>query len=315
VDDRFAYILRRLLQAIPVVIGVTVLCFFMIHLVPGDPARTMLGVHANPTNVAALHHQWGLDRSLPAQYKLFMGRLLHGNLGESLFYRESAWSLISGRLPVTLWLIGYGTFLSILIAIPLAMIAASRKDAARDQVVRAVPLVGLGFPPFWLGIMLLLVFGLHLGRLFPVGGYGTGFVGHLHSMFLPALTVALGIAPILIRSLRASLLQVLESDYVMTARSKGISERRVLTRHALRNAVISTISVLGVNIGFLIGGTVVIEQVFALPGIGQLMINSILQRDFPIVQGVTLVFGILVVLVYLTTDVVHSLLDPRVRFD
>jgi peptide/nickel transport system permease protein len=315
VDDRFAYILRRLLQAIPVVIGVTVLCFFMIHLVPGDPARTMLGVHATPTNVAALHHQWGLDRSLPAQYKLFMGRLLHGNLGESLFYRESAWSLISGRLPVTLWLIGYGTFLSILIAIPLAMIAASRKDAARDQVVRAVPLVGLGFPPFWLGIMLLLVFGLHLGRLFPVGGYGTGFVGHLHSMFLPALTVALGIAPILIRSLRASLLQVLESDYVMTARSKGISERRVLTRHALRNAVISTVSVLGVNIGFLVGGTVVIEQVFALPGIGQLMLTSILQRDFPIVQGVTLVFGILVVLVYLMTDVVHSLLDPRVRFD
>jgi peptide/nickel transport system permease protein len=313
--DRFAYILRRLLQAIPVLLGVTVLVFFMIHLVPGDPARTMLGVHATPKRVAALHHEWGLDRSVPEQYWLYLKRLLHGNLGTSLFYRVSTASLITGRLPVTLWLIGYGTVLSIVIAIPLAVIAASRKDAARDQVVRAVPLVGLGFPPFWLGIMLLLVFGLHLGRLFPVGGYGTGFFGHLHSMFLPALTVALGIAPILIRSLRASLLQVLESDYVTTARSKGISERRVLTRHALRNAVISTVAVLGVNIGFLIGGTVVIEQVFALPGIGQLMLNSILQRDFPIVQGVTLVFGILVVLVYLTTDVVHSLLDPRVRFD
>jgi peptide/nickel transport system permease protein len=315
VDDRFAYILRRLLQAIPVVIGVTVICFFMIHLVPGDPARTMLGVHATPQKVAILHHEWGLDRSLPAQYELFMERLVHGNLGQSLFYGVSARSLIVDRLPVTLWLIGYSTFLAIAIAIPLAMIAASRKDAARDQVVRAVPLVGLGFPPFWLGIMLLLVFGLHLGRLFPVGGYGTGFVGHLHSMFLPALTIALGISPILIRSLRASLLQVLESDYITTARSKGISERRVLVRHALRNAVISTVSVLGVNIGFLIGGTVVIEQVFALPGIGQLMLTSILQRDFPVVQGVTLVFGILVVLVYLTTDVIHSLLDPRVRFD
>ncbi len=183
-----------------------------------------------------------------------MERLVHGNLGESLFYGVSARSLIFGRLPVTLWLIAYATLLSILIAIPLAVIAASRKDAVRDQVVRAVPLVGLGFPPFWLGIMLLLAFGLHLGRLFPVGGYGTGFVGHLHSMFLPALTVALGIAPILIRSLRASLLQVLESDYITTARSKGISERRVLVRHALRNAVISTVSVLGVNIGFLVGG-------------------------------------------------------------
>jgi peptide/nickel transport system permease protein len=313
--DRFAYILRRLVQAVPVVIGVTILVFFMIHLVPGDPARTMLGVHATPAKVAALHHEWGLDKSIPEQYKLFMGRLLHGNLGDSLFYHVSARSLIWQRLPVTLWLIAYGTVLSILIALPLATIAATRKDAFRDQAVRVVPLVGLGFPPFWLGIMLLLAFGLHLGRLFPVGGYGEGPAGHLHSMFLPALTVALGIAPILIRSLRASLLQVLESDYITTARSKGIPERRVLLRHALRNAVSSTVSVLGVNIGFLVGGTVVIEQVFALPGIGQLMLNSIFQRDFPVVQGVTLVFGIMVVLVYLTTDVVHSLLDPRVRFD
>jgi peptide/nickel transport system permease protein len=313
--DRFAYILRRLLQAIPVVIGVTVIVFFMIHLVPGDPARTMLGVHATPRRVALLHHEWGLDRSLPAQYVLFMKHLLRGDLGTSLIYNVSAWSLIWGRLPVTLWLIGYGTVLAIVIAIPLSVLAASRKDAARDQIVRAVPLVGLGFPPFWLGIMLLLAFGLHLGRLFPVGGYGTGPIGHLHSMFLPALTVALGISPILIRSLRASLLQVLESDYITTARSKGISERRVLMRHALRNAVVSTVSVLGVNIGFLVGGTVVIEQVFAIPGIGQLMITSVFQRDFPIVQGVTLVFGVMVVLVYLTTDVLHSLLDPRVRFD
>jgi peptide/nickel transport system permease protein len=313
--DRFAYILRRLVQAVPVVIGVTILVFFMIHLVPGDPARTMLGVHATPAKVAALHHEWGLDQSIPEQYKLFMGRLLHGNLGDSLFYHVSARSLIWERLPVTLWLIGYGTVLSILIALPLATIAATRKDAFRDQAVRVVPLIGLGFPPFWLGIMLLLALGLHLGRLFPVGGYGEGLTGHLHSMFLPALTVALGIAPILIRSLRASLLQVLESEYITTARSKGIPERRVLLRHALRNAVSSTVSVLGVNIGFLVGGTVVIEQVFALPGIGQLMLNSIFQRDFPVVQGVTLVFGIMVVLVYLTTDVVHSLLDPRVRFD
>ena len=297
------------------VLGVTVLVFFMIHLVPGDPARTMLGVHASPKRIAILHHEWGLDQSLPQQYKLFMTRLLHGNLGFSLFYHVTTWSLIAGRLPVTLWLIAYGTTLSILISLPLAMLAATRKDGMRDQTVRAVPLVGLGFPPFWLGIMLLLAFGLNLGRLFPVGGYGTGFVGHLHSMFLPALTIALGISPILIRSLRASLLQVLESDYIMTARSKGLSERRVMLRHALRNAVISTVSVLGVNIAFLVGGTLVIEEVFALPGIGQLMISAILQRDFPVVQGVTLVFGILVVLVYLATDIIHSMLDPRVRFD
>jgi peptide/nickel transport system permease protein len=245
----------------------------------------------------------------------FMQRLVHGDLGNSLFYRVPARELIVDRLPVTLWLIGYGTGLSILIALPLAAIAASRRDAVRDQVVRVVPLVGLGFPSFWVGIMLLLAFGLNMGRIFPVGGYGEGFAGHIRAMFLPALTVAIAISPILIRSLRASLLSVLESDYITTARAKGLPERRVLVRHAMRNAVISTVAVLGVNIGYLVGGTLVIEQVFALPGVGQLMINSIFQRDFPVVQGVTLVFAILVVLVYLITDVVHSLLDPRVRFE
>ena len=219
------------------------------------------------------------------------------------------------RLPVTLWLIVYGTLLSMLLAVPLAALAARFRDRPVDHVVRAVPLVGLGFPAFWTGIVLLLVFGLHLGRLFPVGGYGEGFFGHLHSMFLPSLTVAFAIAPILIRSLRASLLEVLESDYVTTARSKGLSERRVLVRHALRNAIVSTVSVLGVNIGYLVGGTLVVEQVFATPGIGQLMINSIFQRDFPVVQAVTLVFSVMVVLVYLLSDVAHALLDPRVRFD
>jgi peptide/nickel transport system permease protein len=313
--DLTAYVARRLLQMVPVAVGVTILVVFMIHLVPGDPARTMLGTHATPQRVALLHKEWGLDKSLPVQYERFMQRLAHGDLGDSLFYRVPARGLIVDRLPVTLWLIGYGTGLSILIALPLAAIAASRRDAVRDQVVRVVPLVGLGFPSFWVGIMLLLAFGLNTGRFFPVGGYGTGVSGHIRSMFLPALTVAIAIAPILIRSLRASLLTVLESDYITTARAKGLPERRVLVRHALRNAVISTVAVLGVNIGYLVGGTLVIEQVFALPGVGQLMINSIFQRDFPVVQGVTLVFAILVVLVYLITDILHSLLDPRVRFE
>jgi peptide/nickel transport system permease protein len=283
--------------------------------VPGDPAVTILGNQATPARVALLHHQWGLDRPLPVQYAKFMGRIVHGNLGDSLFYGVSAGHLVLQRLPVTLWLIGLGMLLSVVIAVPLAALAATNRDRIPDHVVRAVPLIGLGFPPFWVGIVLLLVFGLHLGRAFPVGGYGNGFVGHLHSMFLPALTVAFGIAPILIRSLRASLLEVLESEYVTTARSKGLPESRVLVRHALRNAVVSTVSVLGVNIGYLVGGTLVIEQVYALPGIGQLMINSIFQRDFPVVQAVTLVFSIMVVLVYLLSDVAHALLDPRVRFD
>ena len=309
------YVVRRLIQLVPIVLGVTVLVFFLIHLVPGDPARTILGNHATPQKVALLHHEWGLDKPLPVQYWRFLGRMVRGDLGSSLFYSVPAGRLVVQRLPPTLWLIGLGTLFSVLIAVPLAALAATKRDRVPDQIVRAVPLVGLGFPQFWLGIMLLLAFGLHLGRGFPVGGYGNGVFGHLHSMFLPSLTVALAIAPILVRSLRASLLEVFESDYVTTARSKGLSEGRVLVRHALRNAVISTVSVLGVNIGFLVGGTLVIEQVFALPGIGQLMINSIFQRDFPVVQAVTLVFAIMVVLVYLLTDVLHALLDPRVRFD
>jgi peptide/nickel transport system permease protein len=310
-----AYVVRRLLHLVPIALGVTILIFFLIHLVPGDPARTILGVQATPHRVALLRHEWGLDRPLPVQYEKFMARLVHGDLGSSLFYGVGAGHLVIQRLPITLWLLGFGTLLSVLLAVPLAALAATHRDRAPDHLVRTIPLVGLGFPPFWVGIVLLLIFALHLGRLFPVGGYGHGFIGHLHSMFLPSLTVALGIAPILIRSLRASLLEVLESDYITTARSKGLPERRVLVKHGLRNAVISTVSVLGVNIGFLVGSTLVIEQVFAVPGVGQLMINSIFQRDFPVVQAVTLVFSVMVVLVYLLTDIAHALLDPRVRFD
>ena len=309
------YVARRLLHLVPIVLGVTILCFFLIHLVPGDPARTILANQATDQRVALLRHDWGLDRPLPVQYAKFMDRVVHGDLGTSLFYNVPAGHLVLERLPVTLWLIAFGTLLSIAIAVPSALHAATHRDKPSDHVVRAVPLVGLGFPQFWVGIVLLLVFGLHFGRLFPVGGYGSGFFGHVHSMFLPALTVAFTISPILIRSLRASLLEVFESDYITTARSKGLPERRVLAHHALRNAVISTVSVLGVNIGYLVGGTLVIEAVFALPGLGQLMINAINQRDFPVVQAVTLAFAVMVVLVYLLTDVVHALLDPRVRFD
>ena len=299
---------------VPVAIGVTILVFFLVHLVPGDPARTMLGVRATDRAVAILHHRWGLDQPLPNQYLLFMSRLSHGDLGDSLFYRVPTSTLIAGRLPATLLLLLYAVILSTLISVPLATLAATHKDGLLDQIVRAIPLIGLGMPSFWVGIMLILFFGLRLG-LFPVGGYGEDLPGHLYSMFLPGLTVAIAIVPLLVRSLRASMLQVLESEYVATARSKGISETRVLLRHVLRNAAIPTITVLGVNIGFLVGGTLIIENIFALPGIGSLMIQSIFNRDFPVVQGITLVFGVMVVLVNLITDVTYSLLDPRVRFD
>jgi peptide/nickel transport system permease protein len=310
---RMTFVLRRLLQLIPVAIGVTILVFFMIHLIPGDPARTILGIHATPRAVALLHQEWGLNRPLISQYWLFMDRLLHGNLGVSLFYGGSAESLILSHLPPTLWIITYASVLAVLISVPLAMIAASKKDGARDQAVRAVPLVGLGMPQFWLGFLLIYAFAIKL-HWFPVSGYGTGFFGHLRSMFLPSLTVALALAPVVIRSLRASMLNVLGAEYVTTARSKGVPGHRLFVRHVLRNAVIPAVTVLAINIGFLIGGTVIIENVFAIPGLGQLMINSIFERDFTVVQGVTLVFAIMVILLNLMADVAYAVLDPRVRF-
>ena len=308
------FVIRRLVLLIPVAIGVTIIVFFMIHLIPGDPARTILGIHATPKAIAILHQEWGLNRPLAGQYWLFLDRLLHGNLGTSLFYGQSAGSLIAGRLAPTIWLIVYAAVLAIAVSVPLAMIAASRKDGVRDQLVRAVPLFGLGMPPFWVG--LLLQYGLALSlHAFPVTGYGTGVFGHLHSMFLPSLTVAIGLSPVVIRSLRASMLNVLGADYITTARSKGVPNHRLFFRHVLRNAVIPAVTVLGINIGYLIGGTLIVEQVFALPGLGSLMINAIFQRDFTVIQSVALVYGVLVVLVNLLTDVAYVALDPRVRFD
>jgi peptide/nickel transport system permease protein len=297
-----------------VAFGVTFIVFLMVHLIPGDPAVSILGIHATPRAVAILHREWGLNRPLPSQYWLFLDRLLHGNLGQSLYYGQSTTSLVLGHLPATLWLITYAAVLSVLISVPLAMIAASRRDALRDHVVRAVPLVGLGMPPFWLAFLLILVFAIKL-QAFPVSGYGSGFFGHLRSMFLPSLTAALALSPVVIRSLRASMLTVLGAEYITTARSKGVPGHRLFLRHVLRNAVIPAVTVLGINIGFLIGTTVIIEEVFAIPGVGQLMINSIFQRDFPVVQGVTLVFAIMVVLLNLLADVAYAALDPRVRFD
>ena len=309
-----SFVGRRLLQLVPVAVGVTIIVFFMIHLIPGDPARTILGIHATPKAIAELHREWGLNRPLISQYWLFLDRLVHGNLGQSLIYGVSASSLILSHLPATLFLIVYATVLAIAISVPLAMLAASKRNGLRDQAVRAVPLFGLGMPPFWVGFLLIDAFAVHW-RIFPVSGYGTSFGGHLVSLFLPSLTVAIALAPVVIRSLRASMLSVLGADYITTARSKGVPGSRLFIRHVLRNAIIPAITVLGINIGFLIGGTVIIENVFAIPGVGQLMINSIFQRDFPVVQGVTLVFAVLVVLINLLTDVAYATLDPRVRFD
>jgi peptide/nickel transport system permease protein len=306
------YILKRLVSLIPVLLGISFIVFFLIRLIPGDPASTLLGVHATPQAIKELRDQLGLSKPLLGQYLTFLGHLLQGNLGYSYVYGSSVLGLITTSLPATIWLLVSGTVFTLLIAVPLAVVAAARRNGILDNIIRAVPVVGLGLPSFWLGIMLILAFGLKLGW-FPVAGYGTTLADHLRGIVLPGITIALTLSPILIRSLRASMIDVLSSDYIVTARSKGISTARVVFGHALRNAAVSSVAVLGVNIAYLTGSTLVVERVFSLPGIGEQMISSILGRDFPTVQGITLTFAIMVVIVNLLTDLSHAALDPRVK--
>jgi len=305
------YLVRRLLQLIPVLIGITIVVFLLLHLVPGDPARTLLGVRATPARVAALDREWGLDKPLPVQYVDYLGRLLQGNLGSSIYYQAPVTQLLGTALPVTLGMLAMGTVFGIVIAVPLAVLAATRAGRPADQLIRIIPLLGLGMPPFWVGFILLIIFGLTLSLL-PVGGYGVTFPQHLVSLVLPALTVAAVMAPILIRSMRASLIEVLRSDFMTAARAKGISRWRILVRHGLRNTLIPTVSVLAVNLGYLLGGTVIVENVFGLPGVGHLLLSGIFDRDFDVVQSVTLIYALLVVIINLAADLAYARLDPRV---
>jgi peptide/nickel transport system permease protein len=306
------YVAKRLLSLIPVLFGISLIVFFLIRLIPGDPAATLLGAHATEQSVAELRSQLGLDLPVWQQYLTFLDHVLHGSLGFSFVYRSPVTELIATSLPVTLWVLASATFFTIVFAVPLAVWAAARRNGLADNVIRAVPVLGLGMPSFWVAIMLILFFGLKL-RWFPVAGFGETIPVHLRSIVLPGITVALTLTPILIRSLRASMVEVLASEYIVTASAKGISRTRVLLGHALRNAASSSITVLGVNIAYLTGSTVVVERVFSLPGIGQQMISSILSRDFPTVQGITLVFAVMVVTVNLLTDLAHAAMDPRVK--
>ena len=299
---------------IPVLLGISLITFFMIHLIPGDPARNMLGPRATPERVAELRQSLGLEEPLWSQYRRFLTGVVRGDLGVSLYYRQAVGPLILERLPPTVFLIVYSAIIALLLAIPLGIIAAVRRNTWVDQAIRTISLVTLAMPAFWLGVLFILYFGLYRGW-FPIGGYGESFGEHLHHLFLPSLTIALAMAPILIRSLRSSMAGNLRAQFATTARAKGLTERHVVTGHVLRPSMISTVTVLGVNLGFLIGSTVIIESVFSIPGLGFLMVSSIQARDYPVIQGVTLVMAVIVVTVNLLTDMTYALLDPRVPYD
>jgi peptide/nickel transport system permease protein len=311
---RTRFILSRTGQSLVVVIGVTIIAFFLLHLVPGDAVTVILGNKYTPARAAVLRKELGLDQSLLVQYIHFMNHLFHGNLGNSIYYGTSVWSLLGQRLPVTMWLVVYSTLLAVCISVPLAVASAVKRDRATDQGIRFGFMFIFAMPQFWVGLMLALIFGLDLA-VFPVSGYGSGFFGHLYYLFLPSLTIALGFSAILLRTLRNSIVFALDSEYVETARAKGLSRSRIMARHVLRNALLPALSVIGVNLAYLIGSTVIIENVFALPGLGSLLAASITNRDLAVVQGIVLFFGVFVVIVSLATDLLYALLDPRVSYD
>jgi len=311
---RAAYIRKRLLLMIFVLIGVTLIIFSMIHLVPGDPAFLILGDRATEAKAAELRHQLGLDQSLPLQYWHFISGILHGNFGMSLLYRQPVNSLVFRRIPVTFFLTGYAMVLTAIITVPISLWAATHKNKLSDHLIRAGFLFALTTPSFWLGILLILLFSLRL-HLFPVAGYGENFPQHLRYLFLPSFTLALQLSAVLIRNLRNGIINTLDSDFVRTARAKGLGNRTVLIAHVLRNALVSTVSIFGLQFGALIGGTVVIETVFAIPGIGQLLFQSITARDYPVVQAITVITAFLVIVVNLIVDLSYSFLDPRVSYE
>ena len=312
--DILTFLRKRIIHMIPVLFGILVVVFLMVRLIPGDPARIMLGTHATPERLAELRAELGLDAPIWQQFLVFIANVFQGNLGVSLVYRRPVIDVIFERLPPTLFLIAYAAILSLLITIPLALWASLRKDGPVDHGIRIASTITLSMPSFWLGLILLILFAVRI-PLFPVAGYGNNFLDRLWHLFLPSVTIMLLLAPMLIRSLRSGLIDVLKAPYVEFARAKGISEGRVLRRHVLRNALISTVTILGLNIGWLIGGTVVIETVFTIAGLGSLMVSSIYARDYPVIQGVTLVFALLVISINLATDVVYAMLDPRVSYD
>jgi peptide/nickel transport system permease protein len=306
------YITWRLASAVLVVFGVSVVTFLFLHLEPGNAARTLLGEHATPRAIAALQKQWGLNESLPIQFVHYLNALVHGNLGTSYIYQVPASRLIGERIGLTAALVGLAALFAIVITVPLATLAAARKDKFADHAVRGLSVIGLGLPSFWFGIVLIEIFSVHLHWL-PVGGIGSGVGGYLESLILPAITAAIGIVPILVRSLRVGMIEILDAEFVATARAKGMSEPFVLVSVVARNAVLPTITFLGLNIAYLVGATVIVEQVFNLNGLGSLLLGSILNRDFPVVQAVTIVMGTSVVLINLATDLVAARLDPRIR--
>ncbi len=309
------YAVRRTLALFPALALVAVLTFLVIHIVPGDPAGAMLGTEATPERIAQLRQQLGLDKPLARQFVEWTARALRGDLGQSFYLRQPVTESLLERLPLTLTLATLALAVSLLIGIPAGIVAAVFRNRAADAGVMAVATLGISFPSFWLGLNLIYLFGVVL-RWFPTGGYvpltehlGAG----LRHLCLPAVSLGILQAALIARITRSSMLEVLRQDYVRTARAQGVAELRVILRHALKNAMIPIITVVGLSFGILLGGAVIIETVFTLPGIGRLVINAVVRRDYPVIQGALLLAATSYILVNLAVDLLYAYFDPRIR--
>ena len=302
------YLLSRLAQLFPVVFGVVTIVFLLIHLIPGDPVEIMLGESAVAAQKEELRRELKLDRPIAAQYVEFLGGLATGDLGVSFRSREPVLREILSRFPATLLLAAASLLLAVLIAVPLGILSAMRQHSLLDHLSAFLAMLGLSMPNFWLGPLLILIFSIRLG-LFPVAGFGTA-----RHLVLPALTMGTGMAAILMRMLRSSLLEEIRQEYVRVAAAKGLSRRATVLRHALKNSAIPVLTVLGLQFGALLSGSIITETIFSWPGIGRLMVQAIDARDYPLVQGCVLFIALCTVAVNLATDLLYSRLDPRIRY-
>ena len=310
-------IAKRLLAAIPILFGLSVLVFAMIALVPGDPATAILGAYATPENVADLNASLGLDKPLPQQYLAWMSGMLHGDFGRSYALNRPVIDIVTERFSATLILAGAALVLASFFGLLAGIVSAVRQFGLADKAITLLVLIGISVPSFWLGLILILLFAVKL-QLFPASGMvlvygGGGPLDLLHHLFLPAITLAVVATGVIARLTRTAMLEVLRQDYIRTARAKGLSERRVIYRHAFKAALVSVIPVIGIQAGFVLGGAVYIETVFQWPGIGAMLVNAISQRDILLVQGGVLIVAASYVLFNLAADVAQSLIDPRLK--
>ena len=310
------YIIRRLITLVPTLLIVATVGFLLIHLTPGDPAAVLLGEEATEEDLDHLRRELGLDLPLPVQFVRWLGRLAQGDLGDSIFLKRPVLQAITERLGCTLLLTVYGLVIAVGLGVIMGILAAVKHNTLIDQSLMGVALFGVSMPSFWLGLNLIFLFALRW-KVFPTTGYlplTDGVLASLRSMTLPALTLGFVSAAPIARMVRSSMLQVLNQDYIRTARAKGLREWAVVVSHAFRNALIPTVTLIGMTVGALLAGAIVIEQVFVLPGVGRLVLSSIARRDYPVIQGILLFIAFIYVSVNLLVDVIYVYLDPRVKY-